>query len=650
MNLQKTIFTFMLAILSTIAFAQQGEDVICKDLSYIVEAEQHHHKHIIDFRTNELTQNYDLKYHRLSWEVDPAVLYIKGEVTSYFMPIQDDFNQINFDFKNNMTVNEVIYHGNSLSYVQVNDNLRINLPATIELNTLDSITIRYEGAPGSSGFGSFENAYHNGTPVLWTLSEPYGAKNWWPCKQDLTDKIDSIDIFVKTPAEYRVGSNGKLMSETAEGEDMIYHWKHRYPIPAYLISIAVTNYTVFSDYVSLDNGESIEVLNYVFPEDYNYAQSQLENTVEIMELFNELFGIYPFADEKYGHAQFAWGGGMEHQTMSSMGGFSYGLQAHELAHQWFGDKVTCGSWQDIWLNEGFATYLTALTDEYKGNTSSWNSWKNGTINNITSQAGGSVWVDDTTSVSRIFSYRLSYLKGAYLLHMLRWKLGDDDFYQAIRNYVDDPALAYGYARTEDLQAHLEAQSGQDLTPFMEDWFYGQGYPSYHLGWSTIGNIFQVQLNQETSHSSVDFFEMPVPILVYGEGQDSILRLEHTANDQFFEIDLPFVVEAVQFDPDRWILSKDNTVDQVISATNDQFLHNAIKLSPNPASAYVDITINAQDLDISKIEVSNTEGKLLQTIITNDKAFRIDTRDWPVGTYYVSFWAGHHKAVKKLVKH
>jgi aminopeptidase N len=650
MNLQKTIFTFMLAILSTIAFAQQGEDVICKDLSYIVEAEQHHHKHIIDFRTNELTQNYDLKYHRLSWEVDPAVLYIKGEVTSYFMPIQDDFNQINFDFKNNMTVNEVIYHGNSLSYVQVNDNLRINLPATIELNTLDSITVRYEGAPGSSGFGSFENAYHNGTPVLWTLSEPYGAKNWWPCKQDLTDKIDSIDIFVKTPAEYRVGSNGKLMSETAEGEDMIYHWKHRYPIPAYLISIAVTNYTVFSDYVSLDNGESIEVLNYVFPEDYNYAQSQLENTVEIMELFNELFGIYPFADEKYGHAQFAWGGGMEHQTMSSMGGFSYGLQAHELAHQWFGDKVTCGSWQDIWLNEGFATYLTALTDEYKGNTSSWNSWKNGTINNITSQAGGSVWVDDTTSVSRIFSYRLSYLKGAYLLHMLRWKLGDDDFYQAIRNYVDDPALAYGYARTEDLQAHLEAQSGQDLTPFMEDWFYGQGYPSYHLGWSTIGNIFQVQLNQETSHSSVDFFEMPVPILVYGEGQDSILRLEHTANDQFFEIDLPFVVEAVQFDPDRWILSKDNTVDQVISATNDQFLHNAIKLSPNPASAYVDITINAQDLDISKIEVSNTEGKLLQTIITNDKAFRIDTRDWPVGTYYVSFWAGHHKAVKKLVKH
>jgi aminopeptidase N len=320
MNVQKTFTLAILILFSIGTFAQLDQEVICKDLSEIIEMEKNHHEHIVDFRVNELTQNYDLKYHRLFWEVDPAVKYIKGEVTSYFMPTAEDFQQINFDFADNMIINEILYHGNTLSYVQSDHNLQINLPGNIAMNVLDSITVSYEGTPtATSGFGSFERATHNNVPVLWTLSEPYGAKDWWPCKQDLTDKIDSIDVLVKTPSSYRVGSNGKLVDEIEEGAHTIYHWRHRYPIPAYLISIAVTNYAVFSDYVDLEDGNAIEILNYVYPENLNSAQDNLVNTVEIMELFNDLFGLYPFADEKYGHAQFNWGGGMEHQTMSSMG-------------------------------------------------------------------------------------------------------------------------------------------------------------------------------------------------------------------------------------------------------------------------------------------------------------------------------------------
>ena len=464
--MKRWIFLSLLILINHFVLAQ--EELICKDVRLLVEQEKERHGRMKTFTANPFTQSYDLKYHRLEWQVDPAVRYISGKVTSYFVPTQANFNQVNFDLEKSMTVNAVTFHGAAVSFSQTgNDRLQINLPQTLAIGALDSITVEYEGEPVKDQFGSFTTSKHNGTPILWTLSEPYGAKNWWPCKQDLTDKIDSIDIIVSTPAIYRVATNGLLVEEREIGKDQkIYHWQHRYPIPAYLIMIAVTNYAEFTDNVYLEDGGSIPILNYVYPEKLDRAQIQLKATIGQMELFNELFGIYPFAKEKYGHAQFGWGGGMEHQTMSSMGSFSSGLQAHELAHQWFGDMVTCASWEDIWLNEGFATYLTALTYEFLSPTSSaWMSWKTSTINSVTKEPGGSTWVEDTTNISRIFNYRLSYQKGALLLHMLRWKLGDNDFFQGARNYLQDPDLAYGYATTSDLQRHLEEVSGLDLSVF-----------------------------------------------------------------------------------------------------------------------------------------------------------------------------------------
>ena len=255
---------------------------------------------------------------------------------------------------------------------------------------LDSLTISYSGNPISSGFGSFEQGTHNGDPVIWTLSEPYGAKGWWPCKQDLNDKIDMIDVYITTPQynasneEYIAVSNGLEQSQVVNGNNKTTHFKHQYPIPAYLIAIAVTNYEVYSHEVA-NNGNPFDVVNYVYPEDLAYAQANTGVTVDIMDLFTNLFEEYPYASEKYGHAQFGWGGGMEHTTVSFMGGFSRGLIAHELAHQWFGNKVTCGSWQDIWLNEGFATYLSGLVIEDFDGLPSFRSWRVGKVDHITSE-------------------------------------------------------------------------------------------------------------------------------------------------------------------------------------------------------------------------------------------------------------------------
>lgn len=642
--------SFLLSLFAFSPLSAQEHDCD-RDFSTVSCSEMHRGEWMLNYRSNPATNDYDLKYYRAYWTVDPADLYITGEVTAYFQPLADNFLTIHFDLAEVLTVDQVWYHGQPLSSTFSEPFLlKIDLPQEVGTGVLDSITIRYQGEPFNSGFGSFATSTHQGTPVLWTLSEPYGSRDWWPCKHDLNDKIDSIDIYVQTPAAYRAASNGKLVAEWDAGSDKVYHWKHRYPIPAYLVAIAVTDYAVYSDWVPHPQGD-IEVLNYVFPENLTSAMAQTADIVEIMQLYNEMSGRYPFADEKYGHAQFGWGGGMEHQTMSFMGGFSYSLQAHELAHQWFGDRVTCGSWADIWLNEGFATYWTALTYEMLGNPTAWNDWKSSRISQICSQPGGSVWVDDTTSVNRIFSGRLSYSKGAYLLHMLRWMMGDEAFFQATRNYLEDPALSFGYALTEDLQAHLEVESGLDLQEFFDDWYKGQGYPSYQLLWDYHDGLFFLIANQTQSHSSVSFFEMPLPVKLSGAGQDTIIRLEHTQNGELFAVPIPFEVTSVQFDPELWILSTSNTLEKSpIDSALGLSLQAFISVAPNPGSGQLEVSVLGQRLWLDRVRIFDATGRLVDDRRAGHSlSEKWDTAAWPAGSYLIFVETGEGYAAKWWVK-
>ncbi|MCF8238716.1 MAG: hypothetical protein K9I85_11200 [Saprospiraceae bacterium] len=515
--------------------------------------EQHHAQQSAQFRSNPLTQDYDVIYHRLSLEVDPAISYIKGSVTTRFRPQSLGMDVLHFDMYDGLLIDSITWHNALCTYTLSDNTLAINLPEFLTGGILDSVTIWYQGEPSATGFGSFNQSTHNNTPVLWTLSEPYGARDWWPCKQDLTDKADSIDVIITTPGVYRAASNGLLVEEFASGDQKVYHWQHRYPIAAYLVAFAVTDYAVYSDFVPTSN-EPVEVLNYVYPENLAASQTATQAIVPIMQLYNDLFGLYPFADEKYGHAQFGWGGGMEHQTMSFMVGFSHLLMAHELAHQWFGDKVTCASWEDIWLNEGFATYLEGLNYEHGIGPTDWMNWKKGKIDHVISAPGGSVWVNDTTSVGRIFNSRLSYSKGAMVLHMLRWEMGDDAFFQGVRNYLNDPLNAYAYGQTEELITHLEATSGLDLTLFFQNWFYGEGFPTYSLNWSAIDGQVILQVDQITSHPSVSFFPMTLPIYLTGTGgQDTLLRIPHAYSGETFVLNVPWPVAEIQLDPQLWIV-------------------------------------------------------------------------------------------------
>lgn len=588
--------------------------------------------------------NYDLKYIRFNWEVDPSVNYIKGEVTSYFVPLISNFNEIYFDLSSSLTVDSVKYHGALITFDHFSNNtLRLNIISTIPQNTIDSVTIFYQGAPPLTSNEAFTQSTHALQPVIFTLSEPFGAHEWWPCKESLSDKIDSIDIFVTTPKQYKVASQGLLVGEITNGANKTYHWKHRYPIVTYLVSLAITNYAEIDLNANLSQG-ILPILNYIYPEDSATAYNNLTSFSPIIQLYDTLFTPYPFMNEKYGHAQFGWNGGMEHQTMSSMGGFSVDLMAHELAHQWFGDKVTCDSWSEIWLNEGFATFCTGLY--YKHVEPIWfDPWKMDMINSVTSQAGGSVYNADTTNISRIFSSRLSYKKGAYLLRMLEWKVGGNNFYQGLKNYLNDINLAYSFSSTDELKNHLEVLSGLNLTEFFNDWYYRQGYPSYQVTWSQIGSNASFVVNQTQSHASVSFYEMPIPIYIKGQGFDTTLVFDHTFSGQNFTAIVPFTIDSVFFDPEKWILSKNNTVTVGIE---ELIKTSKVDIYPNPTNSIVNISANQPIININVFDIM---GKQQYPILSNVNSTKsvVDFSSFKSGIYTLEIVFKNSVSRKKINK-
>lgn len=622
-------------------------------LEKIINREQQSAGPKISFRESAVTDDYNLNYLKAYWELDPAVYYIKGSLTYYFQPAENGLASISFDLSDSLQFSYFIYHGDTgFNYIRSGNNIvQLPLPQSVPAGIQDSITLCYEGEPASTGFGSFVQETHDDQPIIWTLSEPYGASDWFPCKNSLTDKIDSIDLFIKTPAINHVGTAGILMSETPVpgSNDKIIHWRHRYPIVTYLIGLAVTNYSVIHQNVALNSGNNVPVLQYIYPEDSASYMNDTTLIGKFLILFSDLFGDYPFYEEKYGHAQWNWGGGEEHQTMSFVAnaGF-FELVAHELAHQWFGNKITCGSWEDIWLNEGFATYLSGLAYEYIA-PDYWMAFKETQQNRAFKDSTGSVFCEDTTDVGRIFSGSLSYAKGAYLLHMLRWKLGDEHFFQAIRNYIDDPALCYGFARTYQMQEHLESISSQHLDEFFDDWYYGKGYPTYAARWAnrSDGKV-TISLHQSQNHPSVDFFEMPVPIRLKGELLDTTIVVQNDRNgDTYITGPFSFTVDSIFIDPDRWLLAKK------LPPVYDPLLAAELTIYPNPAGDFVSIAYYGNYDPVQSIILYDLSGRKLLTLDTSLTSFYepivVDISNISGGCYLVEVNTTSNKYLKKLVK-
>lgn len=638
------LFLFTSLIFSPFAF------VFGQSPSNIEELELAARKGYFSIEQSPAGENFDVKHYRCEWYIDPRVRAIRGKVRTTFKTTKDTTSFLLFDFYNGLLVDSVVFRGQKRqSEFQGTNLFRIKLGQILPIHTTDSVSVYYHGIPNNSGFGSFNKENHGTTPIVWTMSCPYGSRDWWPNKQDLTDKCDSIDLIISTPQQYRAAGNGLLVAEWQTDSIKTYYWKHKYPIASYLIATAVTNYMAYTQYVHLPSqalGDSLPVVNFVYPESFNGAQTNTKNVLKVLSFYDSLLAPYPFRKEKYGHAQFGWGGGMEHQTMSFMTDFSFSLQAHELAHQWFGNYITCRSWRDVWLNEGFATYMTGLSEKRFGVTN-FQSFLNSTQTSVKSVASGSVWVSDTNNLNRIFDSRLTYKKGAMILHTLRWVVGETAFWTGIRNYLSDNQLAYGFANSQQFFHHMEQSSGLNLSGFMADWFTGQGYPSYQVLLTKNGTDMELKLNQTSSHPSVPFFDLKVPIRFSALNQDTTLIFQHDSSGQVFNFSLNFSPTSIVFDPDKWIIAK-NTVQ--ILTDNQELIPGQQKFwaGPNPFKEILSL-VNDSQQNI-ELTIHNAMGQAVwESSLMPGLDQSINLNHLKAGFYTLTYSVGRQRFTQKLVK-
>jgi hypothetical protein len=428
-----------------------------------------------------------------------------------------------------------------------------------------TLTIAYNGTSVSAGFGSIEVATQSGgIPVVATLSEAYYAYTWWPAKDgdvfepgDNSDRA-TLDFSVTVPDAYSVPANGSLVSEQILfGNRKKFHWHSDYSLPTYLVAFAATEYNRWTAFYDHTDG-SMPVEFFIYPSlDSPSSRLAWEQCIPMMHVFKPLFGEYPFLNEKYGIYNFPFGGGMEHQTMTGQGGFGERLTAHELGHQWWGDMVTCKTWSDIWLNEGFATYSECLWEEFRNGDSDPDSYHVCMASEKPWNVDGSCYVppEDTDNMGRIFSTNFSYRKGAWVLHQFRHLVGDSVFFQVLADYRE--AFAFSAASTDEFVAVASASAGQDLAWFFDQWVYQIGAPSYRYGWTTteVNNetLLLINVTQDQQPAYPEVFVMPVDLEITAGGPAQTHTIWNDARNEWFVIPVTDAVTNFAFDPHEWIL-------------------------------------------------------------------------------------------------
>jgi len=569
---------------------------------------------------------YDLKFYHLNLNVERNTTFISGNVVAKATVAATSLDSFAFVLHQNHTIDSVYVNGAKRSFVRRDSLALADVGTPILQNQLFETVVYYKGtAPvGGAAIGSGYSAGTSGSwgnQVSWSLSESLCAYHWFPCKQDLRDKIDSSWVYATTDSANMVGSNGLLKNVVSIGDKKRYEWQSRYPIDYYLISIATAKYREYNLYAKPQylNGDSIFIQNFIYDNAinntaWNNQKTALNKIVPTLELESKLFGMYPFYKEKYGHCMAPFGGGMEHQTMTSLGFFDFEIDAHELGHQWWGDNVTCASWKDIFINEGWASYTEYLCDQYLSSISGMaaSTKMNNVHNSVMSQAGGSSYITnaDTMDANVIFDSRLTYDKGSAIIHMMRYVINNDSvFFPAIRSFQS--TYSGSTATVIEFKTFMENYSGINFTQFFNQWYYGEGYPTFNVKWNQVGNTFFVKTVQTQSMpSSVPLFITPIDYRVVRPGYaDTIMRLTHAQLTENYIIPLTGSITAVFLDPSNWILNKvvGPTKDVSLGVTGiEEYLTPDVFVGPNPTSDVLNINLYNEDKAV--VEILDIAGK------------------------------------------
>jgi len=597
----------------------------------------------------------DITYYALDLTVTTNPNYLTGNVIIGAKTDTTSLNTCFLDLRNFLTVDSVLLNGTAAAYSHSSNKINISLDHTYSLGESFTVRVYYHGVPGSSGFGGFLFDSHNGTPVISTLSESYSGPYWWPQKDTPADKADSSDVWITVASNLIPVSNGTLQSIVDNGNGThTYHWKEHYPIAAYLISLAITNYTQYNTYYNYSPTDSMIITHFIYPENFNYVKPYADATAGMIAVFSNSYGQYPFIQERYGHAEFSWGGSMEHQTCTSMGFWGTWVVAHELSHQWYGDMITCKDWHHIWLNEGFATYSEAVYDEAKYGKAQYDS---DIANNMSSarNAQGTIWVQNLTE-GQIFDYDRSYAKGGCVLHMLRGIVGDSTFFDLMRAYSDAPNLKYNAATTEDFQAVAESVYGQSLNYFFQEWIYGENEPTYSIGWNKTlvsGNIYDVTLNiYQSVNSNPAYFTMPVQIKLNTTLGDTIVTLFNNAQTQNFQFQVNGNPQSIVFDPGNWIL-KNNTIVTEVEDINQPVNYSLEQNYPNPFNPSTTIEFGIPQNGFVTLKIFNVLGKEVATLVNGQieagkHKVDFDATDLNSGVYFYRIESANFVETKKMI--
>lgn len=574
-------------------------------------------------------EEYDLKYLHLQAAITPGSAYMSAS-SRYKALVTAPLDSFIIEVSDSLTIDSVYFNGEAFSFLRTANHLMIPAGKNLQPGTMIDVVIYYRGNIRQGSFYTGTTA--SGLTYTATLSQSFKTREWLPSKQILTDKIDSADIWITVPAGNMAGSNGILIdSLVVTGNKRQFRWKSRYPMNYYMPSIAAGNYREYKNYArpSGMTNDSILIQHFFVNSNtyYNNNKANLDKTPKMLEAFSDLFGPYPFSQEKYGHCQASIGGGMEHQTMSTMQNFSSLLIAHELAHQWWGDEVTCNNWNDIWLHEGFATYGEYLILEKQPSlisSVSASGYMNDIHNSVKSSPGGSVYVPDASAFneSRIFDSRLSYEKGAAILHTLRLEVGNDSlFFLLLKNFLRQ--YSHGTAGTEDFRQMAETISGKDLGYFFNQWYYGEGYPTYGIDYFSQGSDSLILfINQSVSMPSItSFFKGKLPVRITSTQFDSVYYFNITSNQQAFSIYFPGTPGNIIIDPDNRIINNTGTINfggvLPVSITNWQATKNkdcvaAISWTAQYEVPGISYTIQTSKDGFAFSDLADIPGKLAST--------------------------------------
>jgi aminopeptidase N len=607
---------------------------------------------------------YDVKFVHLNLNCERTNKFISGNVktvaTVTIAPL-DTFMTI---LHVNHTVDSVRFNGVLLPSVRKDSAVKVGLPAPLGINSSFTVVVYYKGtAPvGGSAIGSgysFGTSGSWGNQASWSLSEAVAAYHWWPCKQILTDKIDSSWVYVTTDSANKVGSNGKLQNVVAVGNKKRYEWKSRTPINYYLISVATAKYKEYNLYAKPQYllNDSILIQNYIYDNAinnplFNTQKTQLNKMPQVMNFLCNMYGMYPFYKEKYGHCMAPFGGGMEHQTMTSLGFFDYYIDAHELGHQWWGDNVTCKSWGDIWINEGFASYSEHLVAQYL-DPPNFSTNLNSAHNSVMSAPGGKVYVtgQDTMDSNIIFDSRLTYDKGGSIVRTLQFLTNNDTvWFNTLRGFQN--TFKNSNASGIDFKNYYQTQTGINATQFFNQWFFGEGYPTFNVKFYSAPNMCILKSTQTTSFpSSVPLFITPMEYKLTRTGfPDTTVRVMHSNAIENYTINLLGTVTSVVCDPNNWVINK------VIGPAFDSSLGlneigasvYDIKIGPNPTKGV--FTINSTQGFSGKVLVLDINGK--QLIEKNlESETTLDISAYANGIYLVKIInsGGTEKYSQKIIK-